>query len=89
MTTLSRENRFPQYADPLAGVPVMTKEWHDKLMRERENEAPEITQQRKEWRSKIYAEAERNNEMAWQVIERHRRERIEKEQKETQSEPQS
>ena len=86
MTAQSKENSLPQYADPLAGVPFRSKEWYDKHNPELKGEAPEIVRQKKEWRSKIYAEAERNNEMVWQVIERHRRERIEKE---TQSESQS
>jgi len=89
MTTQSREDLLPQYADPLAGVTFRSKEWHDKRIEELKNEDPEITRQRKERRSKIYAEALERNEMAWQVIERRRRERAEKEQRETQTEPQS
>ena len=89
MTTQSRENLLPQYADPLAGATFRSKEWHEKRIQELKNEDPEITRQRKEWRSKIYAEALERGEMAWQVVDRHRREQAEKEQKETQTEPQS
>ena len=85
MTAQSREDLSPLFADPLVGVTFRSKEWHDRRIEELKNEDPEIKRQRKEWRSKIYAEAERNNEMAWQVIERHRREQAEKDQRETQS----
>ena len=89
MATQSRENLVLQFADYLAGATFRTKEWHEKLIQERENEDPEITRQRKEWRRKIHAEALERNEMVWQVLVRHRREQAEKEQRETQTEPQS
>ena len=89
MTSQSRENLPPLYADPLAGVPHRTKEWYDKHNPELKGEAPEIVRMKKEWRSKILAEALERGEMAWQVIERHRREQAEQEQRETQTEPQS
>jgi len=89
MTTQSRENLVLQFADYLAGATFRSKEWHEKRIQELKNEDPEITRQRKEWRSKILAEALERGEMAWQVIERHRREQAEKEQRETQTEPQS
>jgi len=89
MTIQSRENLSPLYADPLAGVPHRTKEWYEQHPQALEPKDPEVVRKNKEWRSKILAEALERGEMAWQVIARHRREQAEKEQRETQTEPQS
>jgi len=89
MTTQSKEDSLPRYIDPLAGVPFRSKEWYEQHPQALEPKDPEIIRQQKAWRSKIYAEAAERGEMAWQVIDRHRREQAEKEQREIQSEPQS
>ena len=89
MTTRSQEDLLILRAGPLAGVPHRTKEWYDKHNPELKGAPPEIVRKNKEWRSKILAEALERGEMAWQVIDRHRREQAEKEQRETQAEPQS
>jgi len=89
MTTQSQEDLLTQLTGYLAGATFRTKEWYEQNPQALEPKDPEVVRKNKEWRSKIQAEALERGEMAWQVIARHRREQAEKEQRETQTEPQS
>ena len=78
MTTPAKDNTWAwttPFDDPVL-LERMLQEGRDQYARDiLVPDDPELIRRKKEIRRKIHAEAEANNEMVWDVIERHRKER--------------